>query len=117
MFIFNEEYADREYVMYLSDKKIDNIKSNLDKVRGYIVYYYDDEEDSITVQWFWVNEKHRGCGYGNKLLKNLIDNYKDFIEKIELDDMSDMYRKDNNIYVKNGFRYTDSFGPEMELIF
>lgn len=59
----------------------------------------------------------RGKGYGTLLLRKIIFQctLKDYIKYITVDDMSDNYRSEHNIYLKHGFRYIADTGPEMIL--
>ena len=53
-------------------------------------------------------------GYATRLLKFAINkSIKKGLYIIELDDMSDNFRKQHNIYVKHGFGYVSDHGPEM----
>jgi ribosomal protein S18 acetylase RimI-like enzyme len=63
-----------------------------------------------------VNEKYQNQGYGSILLYNLIEYCKNNeINNITLDDMSDRFNQQNNIYIKFGFKYIMEGFPEMEL--
>lgn len=55
-------------------------------------------------------------GQGTILLRFILNYAYNLVDKIVLDDDSDMYRSPNNIYVKHGFRYVEDWGPEMEVI-
>ncbi|AYV76408.1 MAG: acetyltransferase GNAT family protein [Terrestrivirus sp.] len=62
----------------------------------------------------WVEEQFRNKKIGTHLLRKLVIKMFDMgIVHIELDDMSDNYRKVRNIYVKHGFKYKYETGPEM----
>ena len=63
-----------------------------------------------------INPQFRGHGYGSQLLqqvqKYVLTNHP-HIQILTLDDCSDHFHQDDNIYIKMGFRYvTDGF-PEM----
>ena len=65
-----------------------------------------------------TEEKYRGNGYASKLLKFSIKQAKENgIRYVELEDMSDNFRKDRNIYINHGFKYCHDYGPEMFLKF
>ena len=51
-------------------------------------------------------------GLATFLIKTLLDLHPD-ISRIYLDDVSLMFRKQSNIYLKLGFHYAYSCGPEM----
>jgi GNAT superfamily N-acetyltransferase len=82
---------------------------------AYISGIIDNEILGITS--LFVPGHMRGQGLGTYLIKKLIINaYNDKnIKIIELDDMSDNYRKNNNIYKKLGFYYCERCGPEMRI--
>jgi GNAT superfamily N-acetyltransferase len=56
-----------------------------------------------------VTPNYRNQGFGMKLLKEFLTTvYEMGIVHVELFDCSDNYRKNHNIYIKCGFRYTGS---------
>jgi len=62
----------------------------------------------------YVDKSYRNDGIGSLLLNQLIEFAKNQrITQIMLDDMTDRYRKQHNIYLKHGFKYINEFGPEM----
>jgi len=74
------------------------------------------DENTCIIKYIIVKDEFRNKGYGTMLLQELIEYCKECkINKIELDDMSDNFRKDNNIYLKNNFQYIDEGYPEMVL--
>jgi ribosomal protein S18 acetylase RimI-like enzyme len=74
-------------------------------------------DGSVFIKSLHVHPQFRLQGYGSQLLKNAINDANiHCIFSIELDDMSDHFAKNNNIYLKNGFKYVNpSDGPEMYL--
>lgn len=75
------------------------------------------EDDICTLLSINICKKYRNNGYGTFLLETLIEYCKDNnVIKIELDDMTDNFNCQNNIYVKIGFEYINVGFPEMELI-
>ncbi len=71
----------------------------------------------MRINSFAVNHDKRCQGFGSQILHGLIhDAIESGVITIELDDMSDNYRKKRNIYTKFGFSYTNDIGPEMMLI-
>lgn len=93
------------------------IKLNInDNIIGYINTII--KNNICTITSFIIKEEYRNNGYGTFLLKKIIRYcLKNNIKKIELDDMSDNFNKENNIYIKNGFRYIENGFPEMILLF
>lgn len=71
---------------------------------------------SCKIQTLWTKIEHRGKGYATQILKTIFLLCKqNNVKVIELDDCSDNYRKPDNIYVKNGFKYTTLSHHEMRL--
>jgi hypothetical protein len=67
-------------------------------------------------QMIVVNLVSRIKGNGKFLLNHVIQLAKiNHLESITLDDMSKRYRMNDNIYIKSGFKYIYSEGPEMIL--
>lgn len=72
---------------------------------GQIIGYINARRAVITS--LYVNPIYRNNGYGMKLMKDfLTKGYGLGVIHIELDDCSDNYRKNHNIYIKCGFKYT-----------
>jgi len=63
--------------------------------------------------------KHqRNKGYGTFLLQECLSDIKSkYIKKVKLNDISSNYRKQNNIYVKFGFKYQDNYNNDMIIIY
>lgn len=58
----------------------------------------------------------RGRGIAKKMLLLVATEcLKNNCKSIEVDDMSDRYRSEKNLYVKCGFKYKNDSGPEMHL--
>lgn len=73
-------------------------------------------EDTCIIKYILVKDGFRNRGFGTLLLKKLIEHCRECnINKIELDDMSDNFGKNNNIYLKNNFQYVKDGFPEMIL--
>jgi hypothetical protein len=62
-----------------------------------------------------IFKDHRGQGNGTKLLlKALHQSYiNNGVKTVTLDDMSDNWRDENNIYTRVGLVYISDDGPEM----
>jgi GNAT superfamily N-acetyltransferase len=65
----------------------------------------------------YIAHKYRNKGYGTMLLQYVISFCKNKfnVSEINLEDMSDNYRKKRNIYLKHGFKYNTKDGCEMRL--
>jgi ribosomal protein S18 acetylase RimI-like enzyme len=94
---------------------------------GYIQYYISDEENIVNLLYIYVHPELRGRKYGEYLMTEM---FKDVTLKmrkkgvvqfdIHLDDMSDHFGKEDNLYRKMGFEYCENneegpCGPEMSL--
>lgn len=61
------------------------------------------------ITWLQVCDKYKGHGFGITLIKKFLKKISEIgIIHVELDDCSDNYRKDHNIYIKCGFKYIDN---------
>jgi len=79
------------------------------KIEGFIT------ERTAIITNLYVKQEFRTKKLGTKLIKMFCEEVI-FIHgcvNIELDDMSDNQRQENNIYIKLGFRYKYKYGPEM----
>jgi len=78
---------------------------------GFINYHIS--APIVTVQYLHIDPQYRGRGYAVDLLTKVIDiGMKHKCTFIELDDASDNYRSEHNIYVKLGILYTDQEAGE-----
>jgi ribosomal protein S18 acetylase RimI-like enzyme len=88
-------------------------------IEGYLERNLIDDKIIINerrayISNLWVKESLRGQGIGTYLLKKFIKNLDDLgVIHVELDDVSDNYKKNKNIYIKFGFKYKRDDGPEM----
>lgn len=98
----------------VTDNDVDVTDNDVDVI-GYLQFIKHASENKLTIISLYVSPIFQGKGYGSSLLKNVIKFAKKQEYLITLDDMSDRFRSDHNIYIKNGFKYTDSSGPEMQL--
>ena len=74
------------------------------------------EDNIINIVSLKTNEKYYNKGYASKLLEYIINYAKNNnYSKIILDDVSDMFMKKNNIYIKHNFTYIKDGLPEMVL--
>ena len=108
-------------VFYLYDSEAPMTYIDYKYIVGSIFTYIDQGEDNeINIRSLGVNEKLNGfnlrkAGFGTYLLLIAISYAKSLdIENIKLDDMSDGYRSEDNIYKKIGLEYEDEYrGPEI----
>lgn len=108
MIILEEKLKNNNYLI--------NLINNLIKV-GFIDIFIDNKDKEIIIKYLKIEKKFRGNKYGIYLLDYVIKkSKKENIKRILLDDMSDKYRKPNNIYIKKKFKYVNNYGPEMILI-
>ena len=72
---------------------------------------------TLFIMNLFIPLEMRNRGIGSQLLSRMkIFCRNTGIIKIELDDMSDNFLKNNNIYIKNGFKYKKNTFPEMYFI-
>lgn len=87
-----------------------NNNEELSKLSAYI------EGNILNIVSLKTNETFQNKGYASKLLKYIIKYAKDNnFKEIILDDVSDMFMKQNNIYIKHNFTYIKDGMPEMVL--
>jgi GNAT superfamily N-acetyltransferase len=102
-------------VYYIGDKllTLSEFKHKAKSLPAYIETVWDFSLKEMTV--LFVNSSVQGKGLGTLLLSAVIITAgNEGIEKVTLDDVSNNYRKRDNIYLKLGFRYEKKFGPEMK---
>lgn len=73
--------------------------------------------NEATIVGLNVEDQFQNLGIGSKLLERIIlDAQATNVDMIKVDDMSERYHKNHNIYTKFGFDYVDpTGGPEMVL--
>jgi GNAT superfamily N-acetyltransferase len=83
----------------------------------YAHYDYDDNLDFyLYISTLHTKQKYRGLKYASTLLKRVIyEAKKNKCKYIKLMDHSDLFNKENNIYIKHGFIYENIGQPEMIL--
>lgn len=94
---------------------------------AYIQFAIDIEDKEVNVSYIYVDEKYRGLGYSEYLIQTMFKYVYDEMKNeginqynILLDDMSDRFGMENNLYLKMGFEYCERdengpCGPEMIL--
>ena len=79
--------------------------------------YEQDSSNVLNITDLYVKHEYRNQSYGTKLLEQAIQLARDrHCECITLDDCSDRFKSNHNIYIKLGFKYIDLNFPEMILI-
>lgn len=81
---------------------------------SFATLFIDVQSNEAFLTGLYVHPDERGKGIGSRLLylcTNIVSLFR--IQSIKLDDMSDFYGKEENIYIKSGFIYDDTTGPEM----
>jgi len=81
---------------------------NIDNSFGHIQISIDNNTMTVTSLY----SRKKGCGT-KLMMYSCKEQYDNGIKYIELDDCSERYREDHNIYVKFGMKYVDEYGPEM----
>jgi ribosomal protein S18 acetylase RimI-like enzyme len=104
---------------------VNNQNNHLDY--GYIQYYISYDDNTVQILYIYIHPELRGHRYGEYLMKEMFKNVtqkmgKRNISRFEchLDDMSDRFGKEDNLYRKMGFEYCEMddegpCGPEMSL--
>lgn len=91
------------------------LNSNTHYLRNNRKYYNGGK---CVVTYIYTCQLYRNNGYATKLLQYLKNLCKKFgVDIIELDDCSDNFGKNNNLYINNGFTYYEYGHPEMYLNF
>jgi GNAT superfamily N-acetyltransferase len=86
---------------------------------SFLEVFLNVEEGSAHIMNLLTVEPYLGNGYASKLLNHLIDNVlkKDGqYNSLTVDDMSDRFMQNHNIYIKHGFTYLVDGLPEMVLL-
>jgi GNAT superfamily N-acetyltransferase len=78
---------------------------------------FDDDENEVIIKWIETHPQYRNKGYAKQVLRAIIAFAKQKgYYRIILDDMSDNYMSEHNLYKSVGFHYIEDGQPEMELI-
>ncbi len=99
--------------LYLWPQEIHKNKFNLKNLRyGYLHYVFIPEEKEFTILYLYVSKEIRKLGYGTKLMNKLFSIIQEEIicnqfDKIivKLDDVSDKFGLEDNLYKNFGFEY------------
>jgi hypothetical protein len=86
---------------------------------SYLEVFLNVEEGSAHIMNLLTVEPYLGNGYASLLLNHLIDNVlkKDGqYNSLTVDDMSEHFMQNHNIYIKHGFTYLVDGLPEMVLL-
>jgi len=105
-------------IFYYSSQKtrfsnIENVDFTTDVI-AHVQFFTSDDSEEARITVVNVNKEYQGKGLATNLLKKVFEYLRNlnFIS-IVLDDMTDNYRKSNNLYLKLGFEYQQEYGPEM----
>ena len=80
---------------------------SMDYTYGHIYGFVNGRGSTITS--LYIDSEFRNQGYGKKLLELfLTEAFSYNALHVELDDCSDNYRKQHNIYIKYGFKYDNN---------
>lgn len=112
MYMIKEKEA---YLIYQHTTKIDDILTVL--THDISIIYGTKKNRTFFLMHLYVPITMRGKGFGTQLLLEMIEICRiNGCRRIDVDDMSDNFRKPNNIYIKNGFVYRNTTGPEMYML-
>jgi GNAT superfamily N-acetyltransferase len=105
----NESEKIANCVIYIEFKYIKDMRSGFK--------FTDIGGSECTILSLYTEKPFRNKGYATYLLKYAIDYCRSKgVHRIVLDDCSDNFKKQNNIYLKCGFRYVEDDLPEMKII-
>jgi hypothetical protein len=102
------------YILYIGKEylTLDEFKINVNNLPAYIEVCCDLNDNTIII--LYLNSTIKGKGYATLLLFNVIQMaLEDGIINIQLDDVSDNYRKQDNIYTNIGLKYEEEDSCEM----
>ena len=81
--------------------------------KAYLYAHYDNDY-SLYISTLFTKPQFRGLKYASTLLKRAIyEAKKNNCKYIKLMDHTDLFNKENNIYIKHGFKYENIGQPEM----
>lgn len=114
-----------EYLLYMSDHEYTpreisfDFKIHCPKIASYLHLMLDHINHEATIMSLMTQENMRGQGYATRLLQSAIKLAHETltVDYISVDDCTDNFRKDHNIYINNGFKYVEKFYPEMVIRF
>jgi GNAT superfamily N-acetyltransferase len=106
-------------IYYYGDKQFTIEEFTGGMVKSYVSGYYESTHDynlritrcnDLYIRYLYTDANYRNQGLATRLLRYaVLQAHKIGIVRVRLEDMSDRYKQDNNIYVKLGFVYdTDS---------
>jgi GNAT superfamily N-acetyltransferase len=82
--------------------------------KAYLYAHYDNDNNYLYISTLFTKPQYRGLKYASTLLKRAIyEARKSKCKMIKLMDHSDLFNKENNIYLKHGFKYENIGQPEM----
>jgi GNAT superfamily N-acetyltransferase len=88
---------------------------------SYLYAHYNNNDNHnyhyMYITTLFTKPEYRGLKYASHLLERAIyEAKKNKCKKIHLMDCSDLFNKENNIYIKYGFTYDNVGQPDMSLI-
>jgi predicted GNAT family acetyltransferase len=103
---------------YDNDIKFENsfyvLKDEYNQNIASIEVCFMEEEKNLNINYVSTIREYRGNGIATFLIYYALNDYKDKIDNVTLDDCSDKPWGNDNIYIKIGFLYIDKYcGPEM----
>jgi hypothetical protein len=99
-------------IYYFHDRPLTCSEFCNTQVAGFIQSIWCPITKVLTIQY--VSSRINGIGLAYALMAACIeDGQRAGMETVELDDMSDRFMQDHNLYVNMGFAYTSEGSPEM----
>jgi GNAT superfamily N-acetyltransferase len=94
-------------------RTVEQIQNDTD-IASYIEFYTDDNSEEANITSLNVLDEFKGKGLAYYLLLKTIKYLNSVgILGVTLDDTTDKYRQQDNIYLILGFKYLCDYGPEM----
>lgn len=97
---------------------IDLVRLKKPQIMSWAEAVFNLDKKEITIKWIETPQKqYKNKGFAKQILRSIIALAKQKqYKRIILDDMSDNYQAEHNLYKSVGFYYLKSGQPEMELI-
>ena len=105
--IFN--YRDTTYQKIYFISNVNDITKSI----GYIDVFF--ENGNMIIGFIQINKNYRNRGYAQKLITYVIKENKENIRNVMLEDNSEKLWKNDNLYIKLGFKYIGKY-PEKNMI-
>lgn len=102
------------HVVYCHDVPVECVDQLLEGTYACAIGMVSSTTRAFQLMHLFVPAEQRGRGIATALLQEIVQLCQDLgMYVVEVDDMSDRARQPHNVYVKAGFRYRNSWGPEM----